>query len=324
MRRQHNNQVSSVPSERARVEVLGWDQLGPELDDTLMWAGVEKGRGPRLRRLAQEFCVEGRRSRDHILAANEANELIDMRRIWEGRTDEFPGLLAQIRQSILKGPTLADDEKPAARSTHWRNTFFVYYLAGCLSGAGFEVCSVDGIPRRGGKPVTKADITLCWGGERIAVECKRPQTPRSLPRSVHDGARQIRDAHPTCAYGVLAIDCSRLIRRSDTLLPSRSPHAARATVDRRIDRDVLPRVIRAADSSVLGAILPARVPAAVEVGRSRVLLGSGKHATSHRLFSISSWTVWARPGTPLSGLLEAVKRRLDSYLSKLTCGCDRA
>jgi hypothetical protein len=79
----------------------------------------------------------------------------------------------------------------------------------------------------------------------------------------------------------------------------------------------MPLVTRAVQPSISGALVVARVPAVIETNLGRALLPSGKPATRSHVFSISSWMVWSRADSPLSGFLDEVKSQVSALLGTL-------
>ena len=297
------------------VQILPWTQLMDKLEETLLWTGATKGRAPELLKLTREFFEKGARTPTHILAVNEANELIEIACLWQQRIAQFPGLLDKIRNSISKGPTLADQEIPGSQGKHPRNLYFNYYVGGCLLGAGFDVLCVDGIARIGVHDLPPSDVVLRWHDDTVRIECKRPQTAKGVQRCLGDAARQLRGKDP--GYGIAAVDCSRFIRPAGTVLRGPSADAALVRLERRVARDAMPLVTSAVRPSISGAIAVARVPAVIEVARGRVLLPSGKPATRSHIFSISSWFVWPAADAPLSGFLDDVRTQVNALLRTL-------
>ena len=297
------------------MQILLWTQLIDKLEEALLWTGATKGRAPELLRLAREFFEDGTRSTTHILAVNEANELIEIACLWQQQISQFPGLLDRIRNSISKGPVLSDQEVPDSQGKHPRNLYFNYYVGGCLLGAGFDVLCVDGIPRTDTHDLAPSDVVLRWDSRTVRIECKRPQTPTGLKRCLRDAARQLEDEVP--GYGIAAVECSHLVRPRGTILRGPSADEAWGRLDQRVHRDVMPIVTETSRPSILGALVVARSPAAIEAGRSRVLLPSGHPVRSFRIFSISSWTVWVSGDTRLGAFLKETETRLDSFLATL-------
>lgn len=297
------------------VQILPWAQLKERLEEALLWTRATKGRATELLELTRQFFEDRVRTPTHILAVNEANELIEIVCLWKNRIDRFPGLLNRIRASLSKGPTLADQEKPASQGKHPRNLYFNYYVGGCLLGAGFDVICIDGIFRTDVHDSAPSDVVLRWRDHLVRIECKRPQTAEGVAPCLKSAAKQIEATNP--GYGVAAVDCSRFIRPPGTILPEVSAGAALVRLERRVARYAVPLVARAVRPSISGALVVARVPAIIESAQGRVLLPSGKPATRSHIFSICSWFVWYQADSPLSGFLDDVRSQVNALLGTL-------
>ena len=281
----------SDSNDGGRMGVVRWEEHVAVLQEACDALGIGRGRAGKLTRLIGEFFEETKWSRDHGLAANESFEITDIYRLWRPHWDRFPGLKERIAKCLRKGPVVAEQERPGAASNRPRNQAFVYFLAGRLIWAGVEVMAVDGIPpdvSHGGRP---PDVLLDWKGERIVVECKRPQGPRSVNSCVRRGASQIRERG---APGIVALDCSRVIRPMSTegsALYTRSPVAALRHLEACLLQllDTIPKP--SPDSRVLGIELIARVPT-VEARESTVVSPTGGAYTLLRPVSIYPEVVW--------------------------------
>jgi hypothetical protein len=266
-----------------------------------LWLGIEHGRAARYGKLLRQFHEENKRSAEHILAYAESCEIVDVFKLWQRRIVDFPGLDEKVRAALRKGPVLREDENPASSSNRARNDAFVYLLAGTLLEVGTPVRAVDGIPALHTTCQSEADFTLECEGSLIDVECKRPQSYNALEPRVREARKQItrRDGR----HGVIAIDCSVLIRPPGQLLESDSAEAAESHVSLLLENDVYKRVVNSLTSSILGFILFARVPTMVR------LVNSEWHV--HRE-CVSSWLVVSNSnyaGDP--EFLQRVARQLD-------------
>ena len=106
------------------------------------WMDIKKGRALQYSKFIREFYEEDKRSREHILAFNEACEITDIYELWVPFIDNFPGLEQKIKQVFQKGPVLQEDEMPNISSNRPRNDAFVYLLAGKLIKAGMVTTQV--------------------------------------------------------------------------------------------------------------------------------------------------------------------------------------
>jgi hypothetical protein len=257
-----------------------------KLDRACQWLSVGRGRAPRYRQLISEFIENNSRSPEHILAIGESSEIVDLFELWEQRIADFPGLERKIKTIFSKGPLLREGEKFAASSNRARNDAFTCLVAGTLLKAGIPVVAVEGIVARHAKCESEADLTFWSSGRFIDVECKRPQTPEALVRRAKEACKQIVRPSRGGRHGVIALDCSVLVRPEGKLLENVAPEDEEIRISRLLERAVPPKVAPYLTNSVLGLLLFARIPA---MTRLRIVTPKGEPI--FRPDSILSWLV---------------------------------
>ena len=208
----------------------------------------------------------------------------DIHQLWEQRITDFPGLRNKIGATLRKGPLLREDEKTTASSDRARNDAFVYLVEGMLLKAGIRVVAVEGISAHGIECDSEADITFQSRGSLIDVECKRPRTDGALVRRTKEALGQIARPARGGRHGVIALDCSVLVRPAGTLFESRSLVKAESRISKVLRTRVTPAIVPCLTNSILGFILFARVPA---MTRLKVLTPAGTPIV--RPDCISTW-----------------------------------
>ena len=196
------------------------------LRDACAWMGIGRGRASRYHRLLEE-SLEGACSEEHLLAAYESSEIVDLYVLWKRHAAAFPGVKERLRKVAAKGATLREGEKPASSGNRPRNDAFVLLLAGKLLAADVDVVGVDGAMRSGVTGRESADIVVSLKSELFLVECKRPRSWNRLEERVKEAYRQIRRRSRA---GIVAVDCSVLLRRPGTILETRDLMLAEARV----------------------------------------------------------------------------------------------
>jgi hypothetical protein len=275
---------------------------------------IDTGRAVRYKELIREFFEHDRRSPEHILAFNESCEISDIYDLWKDRIKDFPGLEKRIRRAFSKGPVIREGERPDTSTNRARNDAFVYLLAGKLVRAGINVMAVDGIITRDIMCHKDADITFDWGGDVIAVECKRPQTQNTLGKKIKEARRQLTQPNGRGRMGIIAIDCSALIRPPNKILEVDSVELADQVVNERLEA-VIPEAIGHFDNTIAGAFLFARVPTETRIGKSPILSQNGRPIEYMRPDSVSILLVSYNPALPSSrSLFQAISERInESY-----------
>jgi len=272
--------------------------------------GIVHGRAAEYIRLIREFFKEGKRSREHILAYNESCEIIDIYKFWRPCISNFLGLYQKIRKVCKKGPVLREDEKPSSSSNRPRNDAFVYFLAGKLMRAGVEITAVDGIVGKGIKCHRDADITFRWNGNLIDIQCKRPQTEKALEERISEASKQISNPKRQGQSGIIAIDCSALIRPPGKLIEKDSGQHAEQFLCNRLAKKVMPKVKKKLGNAILGFILFARAPHMALLGISRVLSPRGKPFRYYRPESVSTFLLVGNPTFSIPNVLEFITKGL--------------
>ncbi len=275
-----------------RVHTLPWRDHVAGVEEACRALRVRRGRGRDLAKLLTELFRDNKRSRDHLLAANESFEITEIYELWQPHLPRFPGLREKIADCLSKGPVVAEDERPSTASNRPRNDAFVYVLAGRLLEAGIHVLAVDGISREGVCCGGTSDIVLNWKGQQIVIECKRPQAIHGVERRIREAVGQIQDAE---VPGIVALDCSRIVRPIDpagATLGTPSAHRGLRYVEDRLQEllGIIPRP--SPDKGVLGLVLFARVPHMTEVHRSTILSPTGEPFVSFQPDSIAAQVIW--------------------------------
>jgi hypothetical protein len=261
------------------------------LADACTWLGIDRGRAAEYGTLIRELFEGDARSRRHILAYSESCEVVDLFEFWKPRAAEFPGLADRMRTLLGKGPLLREEENPEASTNRPRNDAFAYLVAGRLLAAGVPVVAVDGIPARDMTHSSEADVTFRWDAALYDIECKRPRSEAALAERTAEARTQIECLRRKGRHGVIAIDCSVLVRPSGTLLESGSGAEAEDLISRILERSITPKIELQLTSSLLGFLLFARVPAMIRIRRSPIVTASGEPIHDFRPDSISTWLV---------------------------------
>jgi hypothetical protein len=199
-----------------------------DLERACEWIGMAKGRSKQYQGLIREFWEGEPRRREHILVHNQAFEIIDIFRLWEGKVRSFKGLRERIAKTFDSGPILTEDESisPTSNSNRARNDAFVFYVAGQLLDAGINVVSVEDCGLPGATLQGRGDITFIWENQRIDWQCKRPQSLDAVARRLKEARRQIQKGSDTNCGGIIALDCSVFIRPPGTLIEKSSSSEA--------------------------------------------------------------------------------------------------
>ena len=290
-----------------------WEEHCKRLLDACRFFGISQGRAPGQEKLVREFFQEGKDSREHMLASNESSEIRDIYELWNSHIDEFPGLKEHIAECIASGPLIAEDENPQTSSNKARNDAFVYVLAGHLVNAGLDVIAVDGIPRAGNIWSGEEDIVIHLEGQPIAIQCKRPQAMTGIDRNVKRAAKQVNN---TGIPGIVALDCSRVIRRPEAMLGTRSAEIGQQFITDVLQEKILPGAIHVLPKTTLGIVLFARVPGVTQVRRSVIVSDRGQPYIWHRGDSICSWVVWPNRAAGGTDLLWYISKQIELWQGK--------
>lgn len=244
---------------------------------------LEKGRATQYGPLIREFA-SGAHKREHILAINESSEIIDLFNLWESRIDKFPLLRDKLKATFGKGPLFQEDENVGASSNKARNDAFSFLVAGKFLASGVPVVAVEGIRACGADCNSNADLTVRWNNELIDFECKRPQTAEKLRTRTKEAGDQLRQPTRNGRQGVIAIDCSVLIRPENAVYQSADAEAAEAIFSTLLEEDILPKVNSFLTDSILGFLFFVRVPA-----MTRLPIVAPNNESIYRPDSITSW-----------------------------------
>ncbi len=259
------------------------------LAEACVWLRIDQGRAAEYGQLIREFFEDDARSTRHILAIGESFEIVDLFELREPRAAEFPGLTERMRAALGKGPLLREEENPASSTNRPRNDAFGYLVAGSLLAADVSVVAVDGIIARHETCSSEADVTFRWQETLFDIECKRPRSDTALGERTAEAKAQIERPSREGRHGVIAIDCSVLIRPAGTLLESGSGGEAEGLISRMLERSIVPKIESRLTNFLLGFLLFARVPAMIRTRRSPILAASGEPIYDFRPDSISTW-----------------------------------
>ena len=298
----------------SRLKRLHYADHLPVLQKACDWMNVDMGRAVQYKELIRQFFEHDVRSPEHILAYNESCEIRDIYDLWKDRIKDFPGLEERIRRAFSKGPVTREGERPGRSTNRARNDAFVYLLAGKLMRAGINVMAVDGIVARDIICHKDADITFDWEGSVIDVQCKRPQAQNALHKRMKEARRQLTKPIRRGRMGIIAIDCSSLIRPPNNILEVDSVELADQVVSERLEA-LIPEAIRHFDNKIAGAFLFARVPTETRIEKSPILSLNGKSFEYIRPDSVSILLLSDNPALPSSkSLFKAISERIsESY-----------
>jgi hypothetical protein len=284
-----------------------WRDLLQRLNEACRFFGITQGRSVELRKLVIEFFDQRKRSRDHFLAVSESLEVAEIHELWAEAVVEFPGLKDRVCECLSGGPAVTEDERRGASSHRPRDHAFTYLLAGRLMRGQLPVVAVDGISRDGSTYSRPPDIVLEWRAQRTVIECKRPQLIHSVRACSKEAASQIRK---TGLAGVVALDCSRLVRRLGTAFAGPSPAHVKRAMDSWLQADVLGRAAEVAfkSNAALAIILFARAPQMTITNRSAVIAPSGTPFQYARPDSVMALVLLPNDVSGAAELVEAIRR----------------
>ncbi len=260
------------------------------------WAGVSMGRAVKYKNLIREFVVDGKESLEHVLAYNESCEIIYIYEFWESHVSQFPGIEEKIKRCFKKGSILREDENPSESTNRPRNDAFVLFLAGVLMKADIKVMAVEGIVAQGMDCHDDADITIEWDGSVIDMQCKRPQTENALEERAEEAYKQLTKSDREGQLGIIAIDCSAIIRPLGKFVGAKSAeHAMQYLVD--LLERVKPKLISRFEPNILGHLLFGRIPG-MTTRISPILSLKGTPYKDLRQDSISRILCHGNPSSP--------------------------
>lgn len=281
------------------------------INEACDWAGIPQGRATRYAGLLREFLQENQRSPEHILAWHESSDVTEMHALWCMKTDLFPGLKNRICTALSDGPVLTEEENVSS-ANRARNDAFNYLLAGRLLGAGLNLLAVDGFRRVSETTQWSGDITLSHQGTVLDIQCKRPWSRNSLSDNIKRARRQITTtAGP--AQGIIAIDLSRCIYPTDTLLAASSDREASDRVHEMLLQVFSPEVYRVeGQPQIMGLIAFASIPVGVAY-LSPVLRLDGRPYKVQYLHSVGHSRVLINERSPHSEIPKLLYERLDAW-----------
>lgn len=276
------------------------------------WLAITQGRAATYARLVTEFFKDGARTQEHVLAYNESGEIVDLFELWRPHADRFPGLRESLREVCRKGPTLREGENPATSSNRPRNDAFSYLVSGTLMNAGVSVVAVEGVRRTDFSGTSDADLTFMSDASCIDVECKRPQAEGALVPRMREARAQLEQRGREGRPGIVALDCSAMVRPAGTLLEYESGRSAEARVSTLLQR-LVPTLDPHLTSQLLGVILVARVAAMMRLGESPILSPQGKPVREFRPETILTWLVASNAQASGPDILTEVAGRIHQY-----------
>ena len=215
---------------------------------------------------------------------------------------------------MKKGPSLREDENPNESTNRPRNDAFVFLLAGELMRANIKVIAVDGIVEQGTRCHKDADITFEWTESVIDVECKRPQTDKGLEERAEEALQQLTRPSRQGQLGIIAIDCSVLIRPPGKVINSNSAESAVQYIYKLLEEEIKPKVNRHIEPNILGYLLFARVPAMIPTKISPILSPQGKPYINFRPDSITSTLCIANSSSSNLGIFRSIYENIKTAL----------
>lgn len=257
------------------------------LEDALQWVGIEYGRAATYKNLLIEYS-QGHRSNEHFFAYHEATEILSIFDSWHDTADAFPGIQDKISFVFKKGALLSENERASANSNRPRNDAFVFIIAGkLLHGEEARIISVDGIrnsksPNVPARKESPADIVLLFREELIRIECKRPMNKTTLDTNAEAAFRQLTNPSFSQAWGIIAVDASKLIKKPGEYLEASSLDASSKFLTDELGKLLTPIAERYRQEAILGLIGFASVPL-VATAKSRILKNDGTPYTLDNL-----------------------------------------
>ncbi len=285
------------------------EELIANVEAAVSWAGMPNTRvKPLLQQLCAALATRSRRPTRDTLLIIEASTVADIHFLWRSRAAEYPGLLLKIKNSVSRGPLLTDDEEKGKPHTEARNNRFTYLLAGCLLKGGAPIVSIEGITRQGLGPASPTDIVVDWECRRVPIECKRPFDTKTLQRNVERAAKGI--SQHSAENGVVAVDCSRLVRSPQTVSFRFGEEHALVAVESQLRDLVMKRMLESASERVAGLLAFARVPTVLFTGWSPVLTSCGDPRPTALPITVDSWMHEKREGVENAQVIDMIASAL--------------
>jgi hypothetical protein len=304
------------------------DEIGPQTKSTYrqhiealerarQWLGIDRGRTLEYPRLIREFHEQRAQTLAHLLAYNESCEITDIATLWEQHIHKYLGLKGKIREAFSGGPVVPENENPGTSSNRPRNDAFVYFLAGRLLAAGIDVITVDGIMKENEPCPNASDISIHCDGSLVNMQCKRPRSEQKLRRAVHDARKQLLASKIRKDSGIVALDCSVLLRPPNTLLRTSSPEVASQFIADGLTNLYASRLDRKYQRHILGFIMFARIPAVARRSTSPILSQQGQPFTYFTRESVCTFFViansYAANTTIMSSIAGEMKRSMREH-----------
>jgi hypothetical protein len=283
-----------------------------KLKQACEWLAITQGRATAYARLVTEFFEDSARTQEHILAYNESCEIVDLFELWRAHADRFPGLRRSLRDVCRKGPTLREGENPGTSSNRPRNDAFSYLVSGTLMSAGVSVVAVEGVRRSDLSGTSDADLTFMSGATCIDVECKRPQAEGALVPRMREARAQLEQPCREGRPGVVALDCSAMVRPAGTLLEYESGRSAEERISTLLE-GLVPTLDPHLTSQLLGVILVARVATMMRLGQSPILSPQGRLVHEFRPETILTWLVASNAQASEPDILRNVAQQVRQY-----------
>ena len=231
-----------------------------DLEEACRWLGITQGRTVFAKTCLEQTLNENILSRDDVMACFEVYDLVDIYRLWRERTDSFPGLKDKLRRIFEKGPVLADREiTHRGNNVSPRNNGFSVLIAGLFLQAEFDLEQVEGCKKNTKKSAT-ADCTIKLKKEYVNVECKRLHSQKNWMSRAARAKIQIKSARKK---GIIALDCSVLIRPKETVYRSTNAVQVQKDCSTWLKQKIYPEACKLLSSKVIGIILYARIPAMI-------------------------------------------------------------
>ena len=261
----------NTPMTTAVFKRISVDEYLRHLDSACRWLSISDGRGLHYKRQLEKYRNVENLSNSELLTYFESFDLVELFRFWESRVQLYPNLKKEIRKVFMKGPEYRRNENPTNSNTHARNNTFPLLLAGRFLSAGIHVLQVDGAYQQESTVCHNSDFTLSRFGSEINVECKRPFSMKKLVVRAKEARDQILDSPRN---GIVAIDCSRLVQKDDTVFDNSRENQAVDYALTFMEREILPELLVVFCTRVCGLILYCRIPAMTPIDK---LNSMGEH-----------------------------------------------
>jgi hypothetical protein len=172
---------------------------------------------------------------------------------------------------------------------------------------------VEGIRRVDFRGTSNADLTLEEDGDRIDVECKRPQTADALMPRMREARVQLEQPCREGRQGIIALDCSTIVRPPGSLLQYTwtQPESGVSGLLQRL----VPTFDAHLTPQILGLILGARVAAMWKSAPAPILNSQGEEDFSYRPETILTWVVASNAQAPGSDRLRGIAGNIAEWQS---------